>query len=142
MKTIRTHFLAKPLSCFLAFLVLFISCSAPDEEIVFTHDADLQGMSGEQLFRSVLFKEGDFGKQLYSEYDLEVMNKMDSKLIALLEKAKNQIVADINESRSGYFHSFKSAMLSKDHNLMMNALIDARNVVKETVKKRHNLTEQ
>ena len=142
MKTIRTHLLARPLACFLAFMVLFISCSAPEGNAPIVNDNELQSMSGEQLFRSVLFKEGDFGSQLYNQDEIEIMNKLDPELALQLEIVKTEIIAGINGTNPGYFDTFKSAILSNDHNLMLTTLLDARNMVKETIKAQNDLTDR
>lgn len=142
MKTIRTSFLPKPLSCFLAFLVLFVSCSTPDGNVILENENSFQSMSGEQVFRSILFKEGDFGKQLYNEDDIELMNSLDSEVVKQLEITKTEIINDINKNNSSYFDNFKKNILSNNHNMILATLIEARQLVKETVNEQNNITNE
>jgi len=142
MKTIKKHFLTKPLASFLAFLILFVSCSTPDGNIILEGNNDFQNMSSEQVFRNVLFKEGNLGKQLYNQDDIEMMNSLDSELIKQLEKTKNEIIDGINKNNPDYFENFKSNILSNNHNIVLNTLLEARSIIKKTVKEQNNLTDK
>lgn len=142
MKTIRTSFLSKPLSCFLTFLIFFVSCSTPDGNVIFENESSFQNMSGEQVFRSILFKEGDFGKKLYKEGEIELMSSLDSEVVKKLEITKSEIINSINRSNSTYFDDFKKNILTNDHNLILNTLLNAKQLVKKTVQKQARISDK
>ena len=143
MKTIRTNYFSKPLSFLLSFLILFISCSTPDNSARLMDDnSSLKEMSGEALFRSILFKEGDFGEKLYNEDDIEMMNSLDSNIIEELESTKNEIIKDLKNNHPNYFSVFKSQIISNDYNLVLNTLLNARILVRDIVKEQNSITDK
>ena len=143
MKTIRTNYFSKPLSFLLSFLILFVSCSTPDSSVnLFEDNASLKEMSGEDLFRSILFKEGDLGGELYSKEDIAMMNSLDSDIVKELELTKNKIIKDLKNNHPNFFTDFKTQITSNDYNLVLNSLLNARMLVKGIVKEQNSITDK
>ncbi|CAM1368560.1 hypothetical protein TPENAI_60460 [Tenacibaculum litopenaei] len=141
MEKIRKSISTEPISCFLAFLVLLISCSAPDENIVLENENSFNKMSGDQIFRSILFKEGVLGKKMYNKDDIELINGLDLEVFNRFELLKNEIVNDINRRSPSYFDDFKKNVLTNDHNLLLNTFLNAKLLVKKTIQVRFKISD-
>ena len=138
MRKIERQYSTKVISCLLAFLVFFVSCS-PNSTTDIANNENLQKMSGEDLFKSIIFKEGEFGKKLYSKEDLELLEKLDSQTLTELNKVKIEILNEIKKSNPNYFIEFKNQINSNDHSIVMKTIEEANIKVKNTASTIYNV---
>lgn len=99
------------------------------------HKSSLVNFSGKELFKGILFAQGDVAKlippiqQSYSYYEI---NNMDS---TFQKKSDDKITALLNfieVENPNYFNNFKDAITSKNHILIRDSLISSSNLLYET----------
>lgn len=135
------NFILKGTSLFLSFLIFTVSTNAIASGKVVSYMLDLKSMSGEEVFRGVIFKEGDLSKMLYSAEDLAVVNNLNADVMKELSSTKTKIMNVIKTERPKYFSEFKANTLSNDHVVVYNALMNAKNYVKSIVQNQYKVSD-
>lgn len=136
--------------CSLMCVVLFTSCNREDVQTEINDPISKNDLSGEKLFRAVMFGIGDFSNSIvllkdvnesYNKASIEQQQEIDNKL-DILEKS-------IREQNPYFFDEFKELVISKKHNDVkkaieigavkiadnMNLLVPNFNELKEEVEK-------
>lgn len=116
---------------FLAGTIFVVSCSQRNEVVPSggAKSAQSKNRSGEELYRSVFFLEGDLAKDIpsYQRYT-ENVAKVDSNVLAIRE----DIIAGIKTNKPEFFNEFKAKLESKDYDQIQKALDQGRSVFMES----------
>ena len=134
------NFIVKGTSLFLSFLIFTVSTNALASGKVVSNMLDLKSMSGEEVFRGVVFKEGDLSKMLYSAEDLAVVNNLNADIQKELSLAKTKIMNVIKTEKPKYFSEFKAKILSNDHVVVYNTLMNAKDYVRSIVQNQYKVS--
>lgn len=135
------NFILKGMSMFLSFLIFTVSTNALASGKAVSLMLDLKSMSGEEVFRGVVFKEGTLSKMLYNAEDLAVVNNLNADVMKELVTAKSKIMSVIKTENPKYFSDFKTKILSNDHVVVYNALMSAKDYVRTIIQNQYKVTD-
>jgi len=127
MKSIRKQL--KPVSLFMAFLVLFVSCEQYDETPI---DKDF---SAKDVFKSVMFGTGEFALNL-SIFDAQQKSVENIEIAQKEEMLKNidLLVDAIETDNPNYFNTFKKKIKSKNYNEIQLAIKEGGKYIENNLK--------
>lgn len=114
MNLIRKHL--KTIASFMSVVVLIISCSH-------TGTIDKKNYSGENLFRSVFFAEGDFAKKIGMLKEMsELLESTEAKERLEFNTKVDALFVKIRQENPHFFENFKDKITSGNHFLIQDAL--------------------
>lgn len=127
MKSIRKQL--KPISLFMAFLVLVISCQQYDETPI------SKDFSAKDVFKSVMFGTGEFASNL-SIFDAQQKSVENIETAQREEMLKNiELLVNAIESKNpNYFNAFKEQIKSKNHNDIQFAIKEGGQHIENNLK--------
>lgn len=127
MKSIRKQL--KPISLFMGFLVLFVSCEQYDETPI---DKDF---SAKDVFKSVMFGTGEFALNL-SIFDAQQKSVENIEIAQKEEMLKNidLLVDAIETDNPNYFNTFKKKIKSKNYNEIQLAIKEGGKYIENNLK--------
>lgn len=132
MKSIRKQL--KPISFFLGFLVLFVSCEQYDESIIATPVENK--LSGEELFKSVFFGTGhSLDNVSVLERQREFISKIENSQKHIFNENIDKLIKVIEEDFPLFFNSFKQEIMSGDHYRVESSLDEGAMMLRESVSK-------
>lgn len=129
MKYIRKRL--NPISLFMAFLVLFISCEQYDDNIATPVESKL---NGEEIFKSIFFGIGELSNRtiLLSQIS-EIVDELNSE-------QKNEYLSNIevltkviNVNDPNFFPSFEQSIKSNNHLYVKNAIEEGTLAIKNNL---------
>lgn len=130
----------KGTSMFLSFLIFTISTNVFASSKAIKLAFDMKTLSGEQIFKGIVFKEGELSKMLYNEEDLAVVNNLNADVMKELTSAKSKIMSVIKTENPKYFSDFKNKMLSNDHLVVYNTLMTAKDYVRSIIQNEYKVS--
>ncbi|MEL6943749.1 MAG: hypothetical protein AAFO82_13865, partial [Bacteroidota bacterium] len=111
----------------LIFLISLISFNS-------TPRIDVQKLSGEDVFRSVFFGEGELAEAVTELKELSVTNyTKDANRLEQAQEFQDKVVTAIKTKYPKYMPSLKTAILSKDRVKISNSIIEGRNYIQEVI---------
>lgn len=118
MKSIRKQL--KPISSFMAFLVLFVSCEQYGDGVETPVESKL---SGEEIFKSIFFGTGEFSNRtiLLSQIS-ESVNKLNSEQKNEYLSNIDVLTKAINVNNPKFFSSFEQSIKSNNHHYVKSAI--------------------
>ena len=132
MKSIRKQL--KPISLFMAFLVLFVSCKQYDDSIIAIPVESK--LSGEELFKSVFFSIGEpiVGVTVLNN-QRKFFSEMEDSHKQIFEENIEKLVTTIKEDYPLFLDSFKEKVSSGEHFEVENGLIEGGMILGESISK-------
>ena len=110
MKKVRKKL--KSISLFMSFLILFASCNTYNDSLI----PQRAEFSGEELFKSINFGEGEFAKNIVQLEKIAVINEQISDEDRKEFDIKtNELISSIKESNPTFFNEFKMNISSANH---------------------------
>ncbi len=121
MKTLRKKL--KFLSLFMSFCILFASCSQYDDSTAV--DDNSVDFTGQDIFKSVFFADGDFASKINSYDDnVKSMSLLSDEQRLEFSKGMNEMIASIESNDPIFFENFKNDITSKNHLQIQNAIVE------------------
>ncbi|MFT5892626.1 MAG: SdpC family antimicrobial peptide [Dokdonia sp.] len=121
MKTLRKKL--KFLSFFMSFCILFVSCSQYDDGTAI--DDNSADFTGQDIFKSVFFADGDFASQISSyEDNVRSMSLLSEEQKIEFSKGMNEMITSIESTDPIFFENFKNDITSKNHLQIQNAIVE------------------
>ena len=117
MKSIRKQL--KPISLFMTFLVLFVSCEQYDDGVETPVENKL---SGEEIFKSIFFADGVLTEKLPSLSSIDPKGELSESELTKFETYKTEIVDFLKEKNQNYFEDFQKVMYSQNPSLISKAI--------------------
>lgn len=128
MRTIRKISKNPFIVIFVALTTLFTSCS---KDSFSKKEINLESISGEELFKSIVFADGKISSELS---ELKPLNKelksLPSETLTNYRETQVEIINFIKEKDVNFFEEFKSDILSGNPQTISNSLKEAGNEVK------------
>jgi len=117
MKSIRKQLI--PISLFMAFLVLFVSCEQYDDGVETPVENKL---SGEEIFKSIFFADGVLTEKLPSLSSIDTKGKLSESELTKFETYKTEIVDFLKGKNQNYFEDFQKVMYSQNPSLISKVI--------------------
>lgn len=121
MRTVRS-FTKNPL-VILVLLIAFLNLSCNQDEMI--EDQINNKISGEELFKSIIFADGLLTKEIVPLANLQLSNKMSVSQLEEYRLLQIEAINYISKSKAGFFDVFKENILSKNPDLINKAINDA-----------------
>ncbi|MGC6479432.1 MAG: hypothetical protein ACON42_03535 [Flavobacteriaceae bacterium] len=126
MKSIRKQL--KPISLFMTFLVLFVSCEQYD---IVDEQLSLE-LYGEEYFKGIFFATGKVAEKVpsisnsFSFYELQKLNEDDSMEY---HRKMEDIINEISKNDPDYFDEFLTSLKSRNHLTIQDALVKGSDIL-------------
>ena len=120
MKNIRKH--AKKIALFLSLGFLFVSCSqyenstATEQAIELSKSLKGNGnkLSGEELFKTILFSDGDLAEKIPSLQNISAVKNMKGNELVKFKMMENESILFLKGIDADYFKKFQTKIYTKD----------------------------
>ena len=120
MKNIRKH--AKKIALFLSLGFLFVSCSqyenstATEQAIELSKSLKVNGnkLSGEELFKTIVFSDGDLAQKLPSLQNISIVKNMKGNELAKFQLMESEAISFLKSIDADYFKKFQAKIYTKD----------------------------
>ncbi len=120
MKSIRNH--ARKIAIMLSLSILFVSCSQYDgSETVNPSSTELakaidgsNKITGEELFKSILFVDGKLTKELPSLYSMANTDNLSKSKLTEYRKQEKEAIEYLKKIDANYFDKFQAEIYTKD----------------------------
>lgn len=122
MKKIK--FFSRPIAWALSILLLYTSCQQPESEVFVDVEADTK-ISGEDLFRSVVFGDGDLADNLSSLESVSTVDEMTKDDLIEYRKLQEDAIAYLIQDNPEYFENFQSQLYSGNAIMISGAITQA-----------------
>ncbi len=104
----------------MASLVLFMSCEQYDNDG--TEPILDEKISGEELFKSIIFADGNLTADIPSLQSVSQVEKMTSKEIIEFRAFQEEIISFLKSENSNYFEDFRDVMYSRNPEIISKAI--------------------
>lgn len=141
MKKIRL-LVENPFFTFMLVIVFVSSSFTQKEAIKRQSEFNLNKVNSKELFKGIIFNNGKVASlipQLNAK--AENLNKFDAATIQRMHNLENSVVSSIENENPAYFDEFKNAILTKNHNIIKEKLLESSKLVNDKISVYANLTE-
>ncbi len=108
----------------MALAILFMSCEQYDNDIT---ENQLQNseIDGEELFKSIIFADGQLTSNIPSLQSISQKNKMSKDQLIEFRAFQEEIISFLKTEDNSYFNDFKDAMYSGDPEIVSDMITKA-----------------
>ena len=118
----------KPISSFMAFIVLFFSCEQYEDSISTNEENKI---TGEELFKSIYFGLGPSLDNIsVLERQREFISKMENSQKQIFSENTDQLIRTIRKDFPLFFDSFKEEIISGEHHIIESSLAEGAKMLR------------